>query len=156
MSGTIEKANFLRNKLVATLSDIGPDTQQAWGKMNVHQMVEHMSDSFREANGREPRELVTPDEHVPKMQAFLMSDKPFRENTPNKLMPEEPSAPRHETIAASLEELKEEIEHFFEVFAKEPSKKITNPFFGVLGYEQWVQLLYKHSMHHLKQFGVEV
>lgn len=155
MSGTIEKANFLRNKLVPELGKISAARKPAWGKMNFHQMVEHMTDAFKEANGRVPRDLMTPDEHIGRMQDFLMSEKPFRENTPNKLLPDEPPAPKHETVEASLEELKEEIEHFFDVFGSEPSKKITNPFFGVLGYEQWVQLLHKHSLHHLKQFGVE-
>lgn len=155
MSGTIQKAEFLRNKLIPLLGSIPESRERAWGKMNLHQMIEHMSDAFREASGKVPRELMTEPEHVARMQDFLMSEKPFRENTPNKLLPDEPTAPKHKTVEASLEELKGEISDFFHVFASEPSKKITNPFFGELSYEQWVQLLHKHSLHHLRQFGVE-
>lgn len=155
MSGTINKAAFLRNKFVPLLGTISTEKQPLWGKMNLHQMVEHMSYAFRQASGKDEYELLTPAEHIPKMQAFLASDKPFKENTPNKLLPDTPAPPTHETVQASTEELKTEIEHFFDVFASEPSKTIINPFFGELTYEQQIQLLYKHSWHHLKQFGVE-
>ncbi len=155
MSGTIEKANFLRNKFISMLTTISPVTVPNWGKMNLHQMIEHMSYSFRQANGKEEYPMITPEEHITKMQAFLESDKPFRENTPNKLLPDDPEPPKTATIPLALEELKREIEHFFEVFARHPDKKITNPIFGVLSYEQWVKLLYKHAWHHLRQFGVE-
>lgn len=155
MSRTSEKAEFLRNKFVPLLATIPESRERAWGKMGLQQMIEHMSDAFREGSGKVTRELHTPPEHLSKMQEFLMSEKPFRENTPNKLMPDEPPMPKHKSIEGSLEDLKQEISDFFHVFAKEPSKKITNPFFGDLTYEQWVQLLHKHSLHHLRQFGVE-
>lgn len=155
MSGTIDKANFIRNKFIPILGAIPEDRERKWGKMNLHQMIEHMSYAFREGSGKIERTIITPKEHIPKMQAFVMSEKPFRENTPNSLLPDEPDAPNNETIKESIEELKKEIEDFFDVFADDPNKKITNPFFGVMGYEQWVQLLYKHCLHHLKQFGEE-
>lgn len=154
MSGTIDKANFLRNKLITLIGDIPPDAEPKWGKMNPQQMVEHMTDSFREATGKIDRVLITPEEHLPKMQEFLMSDKPFRENTPNKLMPDTPPAPRHEHFNKSVEELKLEVDEFFTLYRKEPSLKMVNPHFGELNYERWVQLLHKHAMHHLKQFGI--
>lgn len=155
MSSINEKAAFLRTKFIPLLLAIPQDKNPSWGKMNVLQMIEHMSYAFRQANGRDVYEIVTPEEHLPRMQAFMMSDKPFRENTPNSLLPDEPATPKHVTIPQALEELKDEIEHFFAAFRSHPDKKITNPFFGVLNYEQWVQLLYKHCWHHLKQFGVE-
>jgi len=155
MSSDNEKAAFLRTKFIPLLLAIPADKNPSWGKMNVLQMIEHMSYAFRQANGRDVYEIVTPEENLPRMQAFMMSDKPFRENTPNSLLPDEPAAPKHATIPEALEELKAEIEYFFGAFRSHPDKKITNPFFGELNYEQWVQLLYKHCRHHLKQFGVE-
>ena len=154
MSGTIEKANFLRNEFLGYLRKIPAGTEPKWGKMNPQQMVEHMSYSMRQASGKEKYELLTKEEYLPKMQAFMMSEKPFKENTPNQLLPDTPPPPKHETMEGSLEELNEEIEHFFDVYANEPSHKIVNPFFGELGYEQCVQLLHKHAWHHLNQFGI--
>lgn len=155
MSSANEKAAFIRNKFIPLLLSIPADKNPSWGKMNAIQMIEHMSYAFRQANGKDVYEIVTPEENLPRMHAFMMSDKPFRENTPNQLLPDEPATPKHETITAATEELKKEIAHFFEVFGAQPDKKITNPFFGVLGYEEWVQLLYKHCWHHLRQFGIE-
>lgn len=137
------------------LGTIKADEPARWGKMNALQMIDHMSYAFKEASGKIERTIVTPEEHLPKIYAFMMSDKPFRENTPNALLPLEPEPAKHATIPEALEELKTEIEHFFDVFGNNPDKKVTNPFFGHLNFEEWVQLLHKHSWHHLKQFGVE-
>lgn len=155
MSGTIEKARFLRNKFIPLLRTINPEQKPLWGKMNVQQMIEHMSYSMRQANGKDKYTVLTPEEHLPKMQSFLMSEKPFRENTPNQLLPDIPDAPKQPTIEAAIEELQEEIEDFFDVYGNDPALVLTNPFFGNLNYERQVQLLYKHALHHLKQFGVE-
>lgn len=55
--------------------------------MNAHEMVEHMIGSFKVANGKIGiREIVTPLERLDKLQAFIMSDIPFKENTKNALM----------------------------------------------------------------------
>ena len=48
-----------------------------------------------------------------------------------------------------------ELIYFFEAFEKNPALITRNPFFGDLNFEQNVQLLYKHALHHLRQFGVE-
>lgn len=148
-----EKAGFLKSNYVAILQAINPATNPAWGKMNVHQMIEHMSYSFRQANGKDVYTIVTPAEHLPRMQSFLMSEKEFKENTPNQLLPDVPPAPARATIQDSLNELQTEIDDFFTMFDGQEAKTVTNPFFGQLTYEMWVQLLHKHAHHHLKQFG---
>lgn len=154
MENLAAKASFLRNDYIHKLASIPADTKGLWGKMNVHQMIEHMSYSMRQANGKDIYTCITPEENLPRMQAFLASEKPFRENTPNQLLPDEPEPPQKADIDAAIIELKEEIEDFFNVFENEPDRIITNPFFGDLNYDMWVQLLYKHAWHHLKQFGV--
>ena len=85
-----------------------------------------------------------------------MSDKPFRENTPNALMPATPEPAQHETIEASIADLGQSITELFDAFRENPDLQVSNPFFGVLDEEQTMNLLYKHSLHHLKQFGVSV
>ena len=153
MENIASKAEFLKAEFVEKLRKLDPATPRNWGKMNVPQMIEHMSYAFRQANGHDIYSTVTPAENVAKMQAFLMSDKQFRENTPNQLLPDGPQAVKHTSIGAAIAELQEEIDHFFNVF-EAPGKIITNPFFGDLNYEMWVQLLHKHAWHHLRQFGV--
>lgn len=154
----LEKENFLRTKLVTYLQRLDPATPPKWGKMNVQQMIEHYAgDAVRNANGRlKIDNIVTPPENLQRMRDFLMSEKPFRENTKNPLMGEEPAPLHFKTIQAAIGALQQELIYFFEVYKQNPELVIRNPFFGDLNFEQNVQLLHKHAIHHLRQFGVEV
>ena len=154
---SIEKENFLRTRFVSCLQQIHPATTSRWGKMNVQQMVEHFAaDALRCASGRLKIDtILTPAENLDRMREFMMSEKPFKENTKNPLMSEEPLDARHTTLQAAIGELQEELIAFFEAFEKNPQLVTRNPFFGDLNFEQNVQLLYKHALHHLRQFGVE-
>lgn len=156
MENLAEKALFLRNEYIDLLTQLDADAPRKWGKMNVQQMIEHMADYVRIASGKTPVSIITPEEHIPRMQSFLDSEKKMRENTPNQLLPDEPPAVRHATKEAAINELEQEIIYFFLVFEREKDKTLNNPFFGVLNFQQQVQLLHKHSTHHLRQFGVEV
>ena len=73
------KINFLENDFPEFLQTLDANAQGKWGVMNAQQMVEHMSYSLRDANGKSPKRIVTPLEHLPKYKEFAMSDKPFRE-----------------------------------------------------------------------------
>ena len=154
MENIPQKAQFLRYEYADKLRQLDIDAPRKWGKMNVQQMIEHMSDYVRIGSGRTQAEIVIPEEHLPKMQAFLMTEKPFRENTPNSLMPDEPLTVRHADIKDAIQELQEEINYFFEVFSSTPDFKAIHPFFGQLDFDKSVQILHKHAWHHLRQFGV--
>ncbi len=154
---SIGKENFLRTKLVPCLQQMDPGTPPRWGKMNVQQMIEHYAgDAVRNASGRlKIEKITTPPENLERMREFMMSDKPFKENTKNPLMGEEPAPIRYHTIQAAIGSLQQELIYFFEAFEKDPHLITRNPFFGDLNFEQNVQLLHKHALHHLRQFGVE-
>ena len=153
----IAKENFLRTKLVRYLQQLDPSTPPRWGKMNVQQMIEHCGgDVIRTASGRlKIDNIVVPPENLQRMRDFLMSEKPFRENVINPLLGEEPRPLRYKTIQGAIGALQQELIYFFEAFEANPALLTKNPFFGDLDFEQNVQLLYKHSLHHLRQFGVE-
>jgi len=154
---SLEKENFLRTKLVTYLQRLDPATPPKWGKMNVQQMIEHYAgDAVRNASGRLKMDaILTPPDQLEKMREFMMSEKPFRENTINPLMGENPFPQRYKTVQAAIGALQQELIYFFEAYEKNPAQIIRNPFFGDLDFEQNVQLLYKHALHHLRQFGVE-
>ncbi|MFI5196275.1 MAG: DinB family protein [Chitinophagales bacterium] len=154
MENIEQKANFLRYEYLKALSRLDADAPRKWGKMNVQQMIEHISDYVRIASGKTPMQVVTPEDKLPRMQGFLASEKPFPENTPNVLMPDTPAPVKHATLQDAINELQTEIDYFFAVHEKDAGKITANPFFGDLGFEQQVQLLYKHATHHLRQFGV--
>ena len=155
MENIAGKADFLKSEYTKKLAQLDANTAGQWGKMNVQQMIEHMAEYVRVGCGKEVLPLQTPEEHLPKYKEFLATEKPFRENTPNSLMGDTPSAVKHGSKEDAVQELQNELDNFFAVFEKEPNKKVINPFFGELDYEQSVQLLHKHAWHHLRQFGVE-
>ncbi len=154
---SFEKENFLRTKLVVYLQRLDPATPPRWGKMSVQQMVEHYAgDALRNASGRlKFEEIMTPPGELERLREFMLSNKPFRENTKNPLMDEKPAPLHYKTIQGAIGALQQELIYFFEAFEKNPQLVTRNPFFGDLDFEQNVQLLHKHALHHLRQFGVE-
>ena len=81
-----EKADFLRNQFIPLLLQIPSDLPPVWGKMTLQQMIEHFSDTMRIASGKTVfTDIITPAEQLDKMRDFIMSEKPFRENTRKRL-----------------------------------------------------------------------
>jgi len=108
------------------------------------------------ANGKLKLPVVTSTELLPRFHDFLMSEKPFKENTKSPVLGDEPLPLHKHTKQAAIGKLHEEIIIFFENFKKDPFLKTINPVFGELNFEENIQLLYKHALHHLRQFGVVV
>lgn len=152
-----EKVQFLKHRFIPLLQQIPSNTSPRWGKMTVQQMIEHFADSVAIASGNTVHtDIVTPEAHLEKYRDFLRSEKSFRENTINPLMPETPAPVRDHSVSDALEELQSALNYFFSAFEKSPLLVTRNPIFGDLNYEENVQLLYKHALHHLKQFGVTI
>jgi hypothetical protein len=152
----LEKENFLRTKFVGLLQRLDANTQARWGKMNVQQMIEHVTDVIMVASGKLPMPIVTPPEKLPKFREFMMSEKPFKENTKSPVLGEEPLPLKKHTKEAAIGKLQEELIYFFEVFEKDPIKKTNHPAFGELNFEENIQIMHKHVVHHLRQFGIEI
>ncbi len=150
------KLTFLLINYPQLLRKLDPETKGLWGKMNVQNMIEHMSDSLREANGKTLRSVLTPEDRLHSMKEFLMSEKEFRPNTKNVMMGEEPLPSRHSSVSEAIDELENELKDFEKHFITNLDSTIINPFFGNLNFEEWIQLIHKHALHHLKQFGVSL
>lgn len=59
----MDKEIFLRTIFVDKLRNVDPNSLGLWGKMNVHQMAEHMVLAFKTANGKiKVEEIITPPE----------------------------------------------------------------------------------------------
>lgn len=153
---SFEKENFLRTRFIRHLQQLDPATLPVWGKMSVQQMIEHFSgEAVKVANGRyNAKEFLTPIDKRQKMMEFLLSEKPFKQNLKNPLLGEDPAPLRFNTVQAAIADLHGELIYFFEIFEKKPDLRTFNPFYGELNFDQNVQLLHKHALHHLAQFGV--
>jgi len=152
------KRRFLEADYLPLIRSIDPSAKGLWGKMNVQQMIEHVTGFFKNSSGRLKLPLVTPPENLPKYYAFLMSEKPFRENTkaPVEIIPDEPLPLRYKTPEEAIDRLDTSVQEFFDFFRDDPEKKTLHPVFGDLNFAEWVQLHHKHVIHHLRQFGVTV
>lgn len=148
------KASYIRTSFPESISDVSADTEPLWGKMNVQQMVEHVTGFFKVSTDQIRFPTVTPEEHLPKYKEFLLSDKQFRENTKAPVLPEEPLPIREPDLNTAKARLKEAIENFFTFYELHPDTKIAHPVFGPLNFEEWILLHYKHVTHHARQFGL--
>ncbi len=147
------KVFFLKKEFIPLLEKIPFDKKPEWGSMTVQQMIEHFADVFRLASGKfANRKLVIPEEKVAGSQAFLMSDKPFPQGVSNPFIPKDPVPVRNADIKKALAELQTEIDYFFSVLETSKDFKIIHPYFGELDNEMNIQSVYKHALHHLKQF----
>lgn len=151
-----EKEQFINETFPALLQQANSDITPKWGKMDFQQMLEHVADFFQVSTQKQHYPLVSPPEHMPKLKEFLMSDKPFRENTkaPTSIIGEEPLPHRFASVDEAMQEVIAEVNYFFQLYADEPEMTAVHPVFGELNYEEWVRLHYKHVTHHLRQFGL--
>ena len=149
-----EKLHFLKYESVALLGKLDAGAKGNWGIMNGQQMVEHLADVVQNASGRLPLPIMNHGELLEKARAFLLSDKPFRENTKNPIMSDIPPPLQKATIGEAIGNLQEELDYFFHVFETNPTLTTGNIVFGQLDYAMNIQLLHKHFTHHLRQFGL--
>jgi hydroxymethylglutaryl-CoA reductase len=147
--------HFLQHDYIPLLQTLTADQKPKWGKMDGQQMVEHMRDVFKVANGKIVLPLLNTDpEKLALGRKFVMSDQPFAANTRVPVMPEEPRSHKYSSIAEAIAKLEPEISDVFTVYAADPSKTLMHPMFGELDYEMQVRYLDKHVRHHLRQFGL--
>ena len=150
----MNKSAFISSDLFISLQQLHADAMPKWGKMNAQQMVEHLSDFIDLSVEKIHFPLAVPEEDLPKYKAFLMSEKPFRENTkaPAAVLGENPLPVKLDSLESAILQLKISVADFFAFFAKNPDKKTLHPAFGWLNYEEWLMLHFKHISHHLRQF----
>lgn len=150
------KVSFLKKDFIPLVKKIPFDKNPVWGSMTVQQMIEHFSDVFRLSSGKLPNQkIVVPEEKIAASQTFLMSDKPFPQGVVNPLLPKATPV-RNPTIEDAIKELRTELDYYFSVLETTKDFYIIHPYFGRLNAEMNLQSVYKHALHHLKQFGVEV
>ena len=140
-----------RAELIRRINTIGETSTARWGRMNVCQMLRHCTQWEAWIQGRPPRGYK---------QAFLgrlfgrmalrrmtKDDKPLARNIPTSKefriieTTGDVAAERRKWAA-----LVEEYEHY-------SNPDFIHDFFGRMTREQIGQLAYKHTDHHLRQFG---
>jgi hypothetical protein len=134
------------------ITQLSPDSERLWGKMNPAQALEHCSRGMELALGdRIPPRLLL-GRIIGRMvkPMALGNDEPMRRNSPTVkglVVQDERDLVTERARLCGL------IDRFA---AAGPAGCTTHPhsFFGRLTPEEWAILMYKHLDHHLRQFGV--
>lgn len=140
------------NELINRIEKLTPETQAAWGKMSVDQMLAHCNVTY---------EMAFEDKH-PKAKGFLkfilktfikpmvINEKPYKKN--GKTAPAFVIS-NHKNFELEKNRLISYIKQAQELGENYFDGKESNSF-GVLNSKEWNNMFYKHLNHHLSQFGV--
>ena len=128
-----------------------PDAPAKWGRMNAHQMVCHLSDSFRVGLGERPAgSMANPVTRTLVKWVALNTSISWPHGA--KTMPEVEQG-RGGTPPAEWSHDVTELQTLIDRFAKSKTFGV-HPFFGKMSERHWLIWGYRHTDHHLRQFGV--
>ena len=142
-----------RVEILRRLRDVSPESVPRWGRMSAHQMVCHLSDSFRMVMGHKPVSAATG-----LLQRTLLKwialYAPLPWPAGIRTRPEidqELGGTRPVDFAADVAQLQALLELFAaqtRSFEWQP-----HPTFGRMSDPAWLRWGYLHMDHHLRQFG---
>ncbi|MBO9699073.1 MAG: DinB family protein [Sporocytophaga sp.] len=148
MKTVFEKST--RDELIQRINSLSQDSKANWGKMNIYQMLKHcvLWEEMVLQNKRYKRPFIGL-----LLGRFMLKnelkDRPMRRNNPTI-----PELMISETFGDFAQEKARWISHLnkYESY-KYPDNSFIHPFFGKMTKEQIGYQAYKHSDHHLRQFG---
>ncbi len=147
---------FIMDLLPQALDSLDEQARPTWGKMTPQQMVEHLIWGFDLSTGKATTEWMVPQEMGQRMKAFLYNDQPNSKNYQHPALAQGLPSLKYPNLAAAKRALIEARDSFLN--QSEAAKKAMHlhPIFGPLKYEEWERMHFKHSIHHLLQFGLIV
>ena len=136
------------------LQRLRPETHALWGKMNAHQMICHLNDSFGLAMGAK-----TASEEITFLNRTLI--KWVALYSPLRWPKGVPTRPEMDQLGggtppAEFSHDKAALAAAMERFARRPKtfQFSRHPIFGELTEWEWIRWGYLHADHHFRQFGV--
>lgn len=141
-----------REQLIKRIEQINEESKAKWGKMNVSQMLKHNT----YWNGW----MLGTEDHIYKqafmgkifgkiaMKRMIREDKPFDKNIPTS----DQFKPQANIEALASE--KSKWVDFLRNYENYNNPNFIHDFFGKMTKEQIGILVYKHTDHHLRQFGL--
>lgn len=147
--------DFFKSKINRYIDEIKGDETALWGDMTVHHMLEHLLFPLDFAITDSKLIIFTPEEQLPKLNAFLHSDLGLIKNFKTPLLPKDKLVPLQQAQLDDAKKiLKERIVLFIESINKSGFTSKVHPIFGILNKEEWLSFQYKHFTHHFSQFGI--
>jgi hypothetical protein len=140
----------LRDRLLK----LAPDSPRRWGKMSAHQMICHLTDSFKAGTGDKSVSSTGNIFHrsVVKWLA-LYAPVPWPHGVPTR---PEMNQDIGGTAPVEFERDRAELVSIIERFSRAPRDFDwhPHPLFGLMADRDWFRWGYLHVDHHLRQFGV--
>jgi len=139
-----------RAAILTRLDRLQTTSTPRWGRMNVAQMLSHLCDSCRMALGDMPvKSRNFRLAHGFPVKHLMLYVLPFPKSAP--------TAP--ELLSSTAESFDGERDRLKRLIARmdpltDGTRAKEHPLFGALTPDEWGVLGYKHSDHHLRQFGV--
>ncbi len=138
-------------ELLQRIDQLSPESKALWGKMNVTQMLAHSAAGMDMASGRLNIDRVLIGKLIGRfIKSIYTNETPFGKNSPTASELVKKDASDFEKEKANLKALMQE----FSLGGIEKCTTHPHPFFGKLKAEDWGIGIYKHTDHHLRQFGV--
>ena len=152
-----DKAEILRR-----LKEVRPESVRRWGRMSAHQMVCHLSDSFRAVTGQKPVSHRTSVLHRTIVKwIVLYFPLPWPAGIVTRPeIDQELGGTRPVDFAADVAQLEALLELITTQTPRHRSGQARtfdwqlHPIFGRLSETAWLRWAYLHVDHHLRQFGV--
>ncbi len=139
-----------RQELLDRLGRLKPDARPLWGRMNAPQMVAHLVGWMRMATGELLTAPLNRPIRYPPLKQMIIYWLPWPKGVPTA--PELISREQYDFASEHASFCR-----YLESFDERPDpKKIwpEHPAFGSLTTREWGVLGYRHTDHHLRQFGV--
>lgn len=134
------------------MAQLKPDTARVWGTMYPAQMLAHCSLAMEMAVGdRSPPQMFIGRIIGPMLRRMALGNEdPMRRNSPTA---KELLVKGDRDLETERTRLTGLVDRFV---SAGPAGCTTHPhtFFGRMTPQQWATLMYKHTDHHLRQFGV--
>lgn len=142
--------------LIKKLKKLNADTKPKWGMLTAQHMIEHLEFGLKIAKGDiQNFKIVTPEEHLDKIQENLYNYKKIPKNYKKPLEKEEKLEDlRYDNLSSAKEALLKSYDEFHHFYKDNPETKTKNAVFGYLNYFEWKLLNRKHFHHHFEQFGL--
>lgn len=138
-----------RNELISRINKLNHDTKPEWGKMNASRMLEHCTVSLKLAFNEIEPEFKEEFLKIGSMvKSRLFDSEVFSKELPTS---KEFLNCSSDNFLINKELLIEYIEKFS---CTETDITGKHPYFGPLNAKEWGMLIWKHTNHHLVQFGL--
>ncbi len=138
-----------RDALIARIEKLDPDSRRIWGKMDSYQMLKHccMSEELYQGKKSYKRLFIGRLFGAKVLKGILKNDDAMKKNQPTH-----PELKMKGSGDFEKEKKKWiQLLHGYHGFTR---KGLVHPFFGKMSTAEIGGYVYKHTDHHLRQFGV--